>query len=37
MDLNHDGRNGLGKLWMKLREELRLGKIPMLAEPDHNR
>ena len=29
---NKDGENHLGKIWMKLRDELRAGKIPLLKE-----
>lgn len=29
---NKDGHNHLGKIWMKLREEIREGKIPLLKE-----
>jgi ribA/ribD-fused uncharacterized protein len=29
---NKDGQNNLGKVWMKLREEIRAGKIPLLTE-----
>ncbi len=32
----HEGRNELGKLWMKLRDELRLGKIALLPEPGYS-
>lgn len=32
---DRNGRNELGKLWMKLRDELRLGKIVQLPEPDY--
>lgn len=29
---NKDGKNHLGRIWMKLRDELRAGKIPSLKE-----
>lgn len=29
---NKDGKNHLGKIWMKLREELKSGKIPLAKE-----
>lgn len=33
--VDRQGRNELGKLWMKLRDELRVGKIALLPEPDY--
>ncbi len=32
---DRQGRNELGKIWMKLRNELRLGEIALLAEPSY--